>query len=448
MSNSDVSGIPVINENKKLMGMLTLKEILKLMLDDELRNLVTSYNNILKVLDGKELLRFDDVIEGKVLLASFRSTTIRESYTFGKNDILILADRHSIIEYAINSGVKLIILTSDAKLHNDHYDLAKKNKVNIIQTSLSTFYVTNRIYLSNYIKTTIKNYNPISFRTTDYVEDFKKKAAQIKHTNYPIVDSKNKCIGLLRMADMDSYEAKRVILVDHNEAGQSVIGLNEANILEIIDHHKIGTIMSKTPINFRNMAVGSTNTIIYQLYKDNKLKPPYEIAGLIFSGILSDTLLLKSPTTTVYDEEAIAELESILNLDYMNYGLKMYEKSVDINGKTKEEIFYTDYKIIDTENSKFGVSQVFTLNIDEINKMKHEFVSMLNEIKKANNFVSVSMFVTDIIKEASYVYFDDESKILFENAFNINELYNGYLIEDIVSRKKQIIPRIMGILEK
>lgn len=448
MSINNVSGIPVINSSKKLVGMLTLKEILKMMIDDELRHLVTSYNNILKVVDGKSILKFDEEINGKVLLASFRSTTVKETMKFNKNDILILADRHSIIEYALNSSIKLLILTGNAKLHDEHLEIAKKNKVNIIRTNLSTFYVTNRIFLSNYIKTTIKNNNPISFRETDYVEDFKKKALKIKHTNYPIVDARNKCSGLLRMADIDSYDSKRVILVDHNEASQSVIGLNEANIIEIIDHHKIGTISSKNPINFRNMAVGSTNTIIFNLFNENKIKIPYEIAGLMFSGILSDTLLLKSPTTTVYDEEAITELESILNLDYLQYGLKMYEKGVNLKGKTKEEIFYSDYKVIDTENNKFSVSQVFTLNINEINDKKDEFIKMINEIKKTNKLASVSMFVTDIIKEASYVYFDDESSSLLEDAFNIDDISNGYLIDDIVSRKKQIVPRIMEALEK
>lgn len=448
MSNNNVSGIPVVDEEKHLVGMVTLKEILSHMINDELRKLTTSYENILNVLKGKELLRFDEEIIGNVKLASFRSTTVKEQIQLDKNDILILADRHSIIEYAINAGVKLIILTGDVFIKEEHLLLAKENKVNIIKTKLSTFYVTNRIYLCNYVKISFINKTPIFFRTTDYVEDFKKQALKIKHTNYPIVDSKNKCSGILRMADMDSYESKKVILVDHNESSQSVAGLSEANIIEVIDHHKIGAINSKNPINFRNMAVGSTCTIVYSLYKENKVKLPKEMAGLLLSGILSDTLLLKSPTTTYIDEEAVNELEEYLEIDYKEYGLKMYEKGVDISGKTVDEIFYTDYKVIDTESSKFGVSQVFTLNINEINNNKDAFITLINKIKKDNNFASVTMFVTDIIEEGSYVYFDDESQSLLEDAFDVKNIIQGSYIDSIVSRKKQIVPRIMDALEK
>lgn len=448
MSDNNVSGIPVVDKDKHLVGMITLKAILSRMINDEIRKLHTSYDNILNVLKGTELLRFDEEIVGNVKLASFRSTTVREQMVLDKNDILILADRHSIIEQGITSGVRLIILTGDVFLKDEHLKMAEENKVNIIKTKLSTFYVTNRIYLCNYVNDSFINKNPIFFRTTDYVEEFKKQALRIKHTNYPIVDSKNKCSGVLRMADMDSYESKKVILVDHNESNQSVTGLSEASIIEVIDHHKIGAINSKNPINFRNMAVGSTCTIVYSLYKENKVKLPMDMAGLLLSGILSDTLLLKSPTTTYIDEEVVGELEEYLGIDYKEYGLKMYEKGVDIKGKSVSEIFYTDYKVIDSETSKFGVSQVFTLNIDEINKNKDEFVKLINQIKKDNNFASVTMFVTDIIKEGSYVYFDTDSSSLLEDAFDIKNIEQGSYVDTIVSRKKQIVPRIMDALDK
>ena len=198
---------------------------------------------------------------------------------------------------------------------------------------------------------------------------------------------------------------KKVILVDHNSYEQSVIGLNEADILEIIDHHNISNIGTTTPINFRNMPVGSTNTIIYLMYKENKIKIPKDMAGLMLSGILSDTLILNSPTTTRIDKDAVNNLAKIAGVDYKKYGFDMISYGTKLIYKTKEEILYTDYKKYPTEEGKIGLGQIYTTNIQDIEDEKQEYLDMLNDISKNNEYKFVALFVTDIIKNGTYVYY-------------------------------------------
>lgn len=449
MSENNVSGIPVVKKDGKLSGMITLKEIANYLINGDFENIKTSYDNIVRTLEGKELLKFNDEIEGKIRVASYRSTTIREHIDFNKTDILIVADRHSVIEYAIRSKIQLIILVGDAFIKEEHLEEARENKVNIIKTKLSGFFVTKRINLCSYNKYLIENKDnePVYFYNYDYVNEFKESANKIRHTNYPIVDKNEKCLGLLRMADVDSNERKKVILVDHNEPSQSVIGLDEAEILEVIDHHNIGNIHTKNPINFRNMAVASTNTIIYTMYKDNNIPLSREMAGLIFSGILSDTLLLKSPTTTDIDREIVKELENILDLNYMDYGLEMYKAGVDITGKTVEEIINTDYKQYEVGDNTIGISQVMTLSIKNIENNKQAYIDELNRMSKDKDLRIVTLFVTDIINNGSYLYYNEESENLVKIAFNIDDIKQGTYLPNYVSRKKQMVPKLLDVLD-
>ena len=250
------------------------------------------------------------------MAASFRSTTFMNSITLDNNTALIVGDRHSIIEYAVMSKVKLIIVVGNGEIKLSHLKIAKQNKVNIIKTPLSTFEVTKLINMSNYVKSINVNSNPVTFSLFDYLDDFNDISSKMRHTNYPIIDKNNKCLGMLRINDIVDKKRKKVVLVDHNEESQSVDGLEDAEIIEVIDHHKLGTIATTLPINFRNMAVGSTNTILYLMYKEKGLEIPRDLAGIMLSAIISDTLLLKSPTTTKMDKDAVLSLSNYLGIDY------------------------------------------------------------------------------------------------------------------------------------
>ena len=320
MNKAGISKIPVIDENKKMLGVVSMKDIAREQFNHNYENVFAKYDSIVKILAAKEILKFDEEIKGNLLVASYRSTTFIEQMSLDENNILIVGDRHSIIEYAINSKVKLIVVTGDHEIKEEHLELARNNKVNIIKSSYNTLYTTRIFNLCNYVSTIMNTDTILCVNENDNLSDFMELANKKRFSYYPVLDKKGKCLGIIRLSDVVTNKKKQVILVDHNSYSQSASGLDETEIIEIVDHHNIGAIATNVPINFRNMPVGSTNTIIYTLYKENNVEIPSDMAGLMLSGILSDTLILRSPTTTEYDKIAVEALTKILKLDYKKYG--------------------------------------------------------------------------------------------------------------------------------
>ena len=447
MLKAGISKIPVVDDKKKLVGLITMKDIAHEQFTNNIDMVKTTYDNILETIDGEELLRFDDDIEGKLLVASYKSSTIRKNVKFTNDHILVVGDRHSIIEYAIESGVKLIIITGPNTIRKRHLKLARKNKVNVINTKFNTMATARRFYLANNLSTIPYKKDVLSVREYDNVSDFMNIANKTRYSYYPVVNEKGKCRGILKLSDVNYNNKKKVILVDHNNYEQSAIGLDEAEILEIVDHHNIGSIGTNMPINFRNMPVGSTNTILHIMYDENNIKIPKKIAGLMLSGILSDTLILTSPTTTKYDIKAVKELSLIAGVDYKEYGFNMLKAGSSLKGKTKEEILYTDYKNYPVGDDKIGLGQLSTTNPDEILMVKDEYVSLLNSISDGNGYYFVCLFITDIIRKGSYVLYSKRAEDILKRVYKMEDLEQGSFLKGVVSRKKQILPKIMLEME-
>lgn len=448
MNEYNIGILPIINENNKFEGLVSVKDIAKYQMSDNLNNLNTSYDNLIKVLDAESILKYDDEINLNILVASYRSTTFMETIDIKENMGLIVGDRHSIIEYAVNNKVKLIVLTGNSTIKEEHLTIAKKNKVNIIRTNMDTFTTSRKIWLANYLKNIKMNQEIICFDEDDTIDEVMDKTAKLKFSNYPIINKKNECVGLLRISDVGEAKKKQVILVDHNEETQSVDGLEQADIIEIIDHHKIGTIGTTMPINFRNMPVGSSNTIIYMLYKENHIEIPSNIAGAMLSGIISDTLLFKSPTTTEFDKIVANDLAKIAGVEIDKYGMEMLKAGSSLKGKSKEDILFTDFKNFTIDGKKVGIGQITTFDISEIENEKQEYIDIINKTAVNNDYYLVALFVTDIIKNGSYIYYNEDEKEVFESCFDIDNLDEGYYLDGCVSRKKQMIPNIMNTLEK
>ena len=450
MSRHESSGIPIVDfkNRNKLVGLITLKEIAKEMIEGDKTKLHTSYENILKVLHGEEILRFDEEIIGNILAPSYRSTTFLNGVDLHRDTILVVGDRHSILEYAIASCVKLIILVGNSEIKESHVAEAMKNRVNIIRTNINGFEVSNLLNLANYVVNINASLEPITVKENDFLTDFEDLRSKYAYSNYPVIGKNETCLGLIRITDVNNKRRKKVVLVDHNEKTQSVDGIEEADIIEIIDHHRLGTISTSEPINFRNMSVGSTCTIIFTLFKQYHIEVPREIAGLLLSAILSDTLMLKSPTTTNIDVEAVNVLCQILNMNYKKYGLEMFRVGSSLKGKTFEEIVYQDFKQFVAENVNIGIGQVFTTNYEEIEEHKDDYIRELNEIAINNNYDIVCLFVTDIIENGSYVYFNEKARSIMALSFNVPEIEEGHFLKDIVSRKKQMIVAILEVLER
>lgn len=445
MQENNMSTVPVIDSNDKFTGSFAMKDIAKNEILGNISHLKTNYDHLLKTLNGKELLRFKDEIDGEVTNMDFRSSTFTLHALFNENTILIVGDRHSIIEYAVNKRVGTIIITGNNEIKPEHLEIAKKNKINLIQTSKDTYETILKIVFSNYID----NYNFVQqFVCVDEemtVTELNELINKTKHSYYPVVDKSNKCLGLLKLADLNDKDPKKVILVDHNESYQSAYGIEEAEILEVVDHHRLGNVGTTKPINFRNMPVGSTCTIIYQLFKENKVKIPENIAGLLISGIISDTLLLKSPTTTSLDKETLEILEKIANVDAEKLAIDIFKAGDSIKSKTVEEVVYTDFKVFQSDDKNIGIGQVTTLNSKNILKNMNEYIEFLNNEALSHEYSVMVLAITDIMKNGSYILFNDSAKDILKLAF-VDDLEQGSFLDDVVSRKKQLVPAITNAI--
>lgn len=446
MQHQNITAIPLIDDKKKLTGYVTLKEIAKYLINGNKEIVHTTLDNIIETLNAKVITKFDEYISGDILIAGLQSKTIQQEIDLSPHDILIVGDRYKVLEYAIESHVRLIILPLNVNLDKKIIKKAEKNKVNIIASELDSFQIANKILLSNFVKSINLNKSPITINNEDYYTEFKNMTHRVNHSNYPVVNNKGECLGLIKLTGPNEYEKQKVILVDHNNFAQSVDGLDEANILEIIDHHNIGDIGTSLPINFRSKPVGCTSTMIYEMYKEQHIPIPKNMAGLMLSAILSDTLLLTSPTTTEDDKFAAVKLANIAKVDIDKYGMEMLKASSSIEGKSVEELIKTDFKSYVVGDKLLGISQIMTMDIEKIEENIDAYIAKLNEMVEAQ-YTIVTIFITDIIKNGSYVIYNDAAAGIIQDSFGLKSIHQCMFLPKIVSRKKQIQPNIISVLE-
>ena len=446
LTEKGVTGTPVVTDGNKYKGIITIKDIAKKLISNDFDKIDSNYNNILETVSGEEVLKFDDEIKGNVLVASYDSDTFTSNVNLSSDSILIVGDRQDIIKKAIDDNVKLIVVTGPEKITEENLKLAENNKINVIKTNIDSFHTSKLICLSNKIGTLLVEDTSKIFRENDYYTDFVEATKKLKHNNYPILNNNGVCLGLIRITEIINKNNKKVMLVDHQEKEQSVIGLDEANILEIVDHHKIGNINTTNPINFRNMTVGSTNTIVYFMYKENNVEIPKEIAGIMLSGLLSDTLCLQSPTTTEIDKKVAEDLALIAGVDYKKYALDMFKAGTSLEGLTKEEVIKSDFKSFPIGDEKMAIGQVFTLDVDRIFDELDTYIEKLEEINNKEGYKFIVIAITDILKNGSYLIFTENAKSVLESIYKLDDIKQGYYVDGLVSRKKQILPAILSEL--
>lgn len=446
LTEKGVTGTPIVTDGNKYKGIITIKDIAKKLISNDFDKIDSNYSNILETVSGEEVLKFDDEIKGNVLVASYDSDTFTSNVNLNSNSILIVGDRQDIIKKAIDDNVKLIVVTGPEKITEENLKLAENNKVNVIKTNIDSFHTSKLICLSNKIGTLLVEDTSKIFRENDYYTDFVEATKKLKHNNYPILNNDGVCLGLIRITEIINKNNKKVMLVDHQEKEQSVIGLDEANILEIVDHHKIGNINTTNPINFRNMTVGSTNTIVYFMYKENNVEIPKEIAGIMLSGLLSDTLCLQSPTTTEIDKKVAEDLALIAGVDYKKYALDMFKAGTSLEGLTKEEVIKSDFKSFPIGDEKMAIGQVFTLDVDRIFDELDTYIEKLEEINNKEGYKFIIIAITDILKNGSYLIFTENAKSVLESIYKLDDIKQGYYVDGLVSRKKQILPSILSEL--
>ena len=446
IKENKVTAIPVVNENKKLLGLITLKTIANNLISEQFSDVKTSYNNIIDALDGQEIVKCDDEITGNILVGAYRTEVILKTIKLDPKTILIIGNRSEVIDYAIDSQTKLIILVGGKELTPEQIEFAKLKKVNVIYTKYDSFHTAKLIGLSSYIGNLLSDARIESVNEKDYLETLNDLSNKYGYNNYPVISSNGKCKGLIRITDIRNKNRKKVILVDHNEMEQSVTGLEEAEIIEIVDHHKIGDLTTNKPINFRNMSVGSSNTIVFLMYNEARIDIPKNIAGIMFSGIISDTLNFTSPTTTEIDIQAANKLAEIAGINREEYANKMFKEGTKLEGKTIDQIINSDLKVFQSDDERIAVSQVLTLSAEEILENKKEYIKAMESMKEAKGYSMFVLFLTDIMKKGSFLLYCESSKNRLQNAMNLDEIYQGIFMEGILSRKKQIVPKIMKII--
>ncbi|HHW58295.1 MAG TPA: putative manganese-dependent inorganic diphosphatase [Clostridia bacterium] len=441
MMEKNIRTITVVNEENKLIGIATVGDLAKAYLSSsyQLSKYKIPLENLLATLKGEIILKYSDYLQGNVLVAAMSKEGTSKRIKEG--NILIVGDRKDIQIIAIQQGVQALILTGNNNPTEEVLELAKQKKVTVLKVLPDAFDTVKLLNQSLPLTYVIKREDLVSFRISDYIDDVKEVMLKYRYRNFPIIDDEGKVVGLLARRHILDYERKNVIMVDHNEFSQAVEGIEQARILEIIDHHRLGTIETDQPILFRNHPVGSTATIINRIFEEKGLIPEPKIAGIMCAAILSDTLVFKSPTCTPEDVKAAKKLAEIANIDINEFGNEMFKAGTSLEGKTVEEIFYTDFKEFTINNYKIGIGQVNTLT--DTGELKQELISFMEKVKKNKGYNILLLMLTDIINEGSEILFVGNNKELLERAFNVQIKNNSFYLPYVISRKKQVLPLII-----
>ena len=449
MKKLEVVTLPVTNQFGKLEGVIVTKDIATSYMD-VLDNCVlskarTQYKTIAETIDGEVYAGNEHAhfVRGKVVIATSNPEYMADYIE--DDDLVILGDREEAQMQAIRSNASCIIIGGGLEVAEEVKKLAEKRDCVIITTPFDTFSVARLINQSMPIKQYMTRRELVTFDIDDYVDDVKDVMSRVRHRDFPVLGSNGNYVGMISRRNLMNMQKKQIILVDHNEKSQAVDGIGEAEILEIIDHHRLGSLETVSPVYFRNQPLGCTSTIIYQMYQEQRVEIPKEIAGLLLSAIISDTLMFRSPTCTPFDKGVAKRLAEIADVDIEDHAKKMFRAGSDFKNKTTEEIFYQDFKIFHTEDCDFGVAQISAMSGEELEQIGEQLRPFLPQVLGEKRLNMVYVMLTDILEESSKIIFagEDAGKIL-AHAFKKLEDADGILLDGIISRKKQMIPTLMN----
>jgi len=450
MKLNNIKTLPVVDEDNHLFGLITLSDIANKYLDILETNVIGSrqstLRNVLETLNATLVSGCAECFpeSGKLVIAAMESNEM-DPY-IEKSDIVIVGNRQDAQLKALECKVSSIIVTGNAKISKEVIDMAKSTNTIVMSSPHDTFTTSRLITQSIMVACIMTTENLIRFNIDDFVSDIKTKMLQTRYRSYPVVDDNNVIKGFISRYHLISSRKKKVILVDHNEKSQTVEGIEEAEILEIIDHHRYGDIQTAYPIHCKLEPVGSTATIIANIFFENAIRPSRSIAGLLCAAIISDTMNFKSPTTVYKDRMTAEKLAEINGINIEEFATKMIQEGSSIVGKTAKEIIHEDYKEFQLGTHKFAISQIKTMDIHCVDSIEKEIFDYMNELAEEKKYDLVMLVITDIIQEGSLALIVGERYDLIEKAFNVEVKDNRVFLPGLVSRKKQIIPEISSIL--
>ena len=451
MRDNHLKSLPVVDESGRLIGMLSISNLTSSYMDigdnDILGKSKTPIGNIVDTLNATALYVNEDckTFDGKIAVTAMLPESLREIVQEG--DIAIVGDRPDAQEELIDIKASLIIITGSHAPTNEILEAAKKAGVTIISTPYDSFTASRLLLQSIPVGYVMATKELISFSQDELVEDIKDVMAETRYHSYPVTDNEGKVIGTVSRYHLISKHKKKVIQVDHNERGQSVNGIEEAEILEIIDHHRVADIQTSNPIFFRNEPIGSSSSIVAKCYFEKGLTPSKEVAGLLCGAIISDTLLFKSPTCTEQDKEICLKLAEIAGIKSVEeFAKEMFKAGTSLKGKTVGEIFNQDFKPFTMGETKVGVAQVNTMDIEGFMPLKDEMLDFMDSEAKSKGYDVVMLLLTDILTEGSQILVAGERHDYVEKTFNVELKDSMAFLPGVLSRKKQVIPPLTAVV--
>ena len=453
LKQQNLKSAPILDEHGQLLGLLSTSNIIEGYMDqwdsEVLKKAKTPVENVIDTLEANVIYLNEalKVINGDIHIAAMSGNEAKKR--IHENDVVIVGgDRSDDLEELISVKPSLIILTGSLTSNEHVVNKCKEQGISIVSTPFNTYQTSQQIVQAVPVEYVMIKGDIKTFSTDDTLDYMKEVMSETRYRGYPVIDLNNRCVGSISRFALLKGLRKKVILVDHNERGQSIPGIEEADILEIVDHHRVADIQTVGPLLFRGEPLGSTATIVTRMFDEQDVEMPSHIAGLLLGAVVSDTLLFKSPTCTPVDTKIAKKLAEIAGVDIQEFAMEMFKAGTSLVGKTVDEIFNQDFKKFSFDNLQVGVAQVNSMDIEGFLPYKKDMLDYMNKFAEDNNLEFTLLLLTDIINANSEIFVGGPRPELVEKAFNVQLTDRQGTLEGVISRKKQVVPAITAVMSE
>ena len=453
LKQQNLKSAPILDEHGQLLGLLSTSNIIEGYMDqwdsEVLKKAKTPVENVIDTLEANVSYLNESltVVEGDIHIAAMSGSEAKKR--IHENDVVIVGgDRSDDLEELISVKPSLIVLTGSLTADENVVKKCEEQGISIISTPYNTYQTSQQIVQAIPVEYVMIKGDIKTFSTDDTLDYMKEVMSETRYRGYPVIDLNNRCVGSISRFALLKGLRKKVILVDHNERGQSIPGIEEADILEIVDHHRVADIQTVGPLLFRGEPLGSTATIVTKMFDELDVEMPSHIAGLLLGAVVSDTLLFKSPTCTPVDTKIAKKLAKIAGVDIQEFAMEMFKAGTSLVGKTVDEIFNQDFKKFSFDNLQVGVAQVNSMDIEGFLPYKKDMLDYMNKFAEDNNLEFTLLLLTDIINANSEIFVGGPRPELVEKAFNVQLTECQGTLVGVISRKKQVVPAITAVMSE
>lgn len=453
LKQQNLKSAPILDEHGQLLGLLSTSNIIEGYMDqwdsEVLKKAKTPVENVIDTLEANVIYLNESlkVVEGDIHIAAMSGSEAKKC--IHENDVVIVGgDRSDDLEELISVKPSLIVLTGSLTADENVVKKCEEQGISIISTPYNTYQTSQQIVQAIPVEYVMIKGDIKTFSTDDTLDYMKEVMSETRYRGYPVIDLNNRCVGSISRFALLKGLRKKVILVDHNERGQSIPGIEEADILEIVDHHRVADIQTVGPLLFRGEPLGSTATIVTKMFDELDVEMPSHIAGLLLGAVVSDTLLFKSPTCTPVDTKIAKKLAKIAGVDIQEFAMEMFKAGTSLVGKTVDEIFNQDFKKFSFDNLQVGVAQVNSMDIEGFLPYKKDMLDYMNKFAEDNNLEFTLLLLTDIINANSEIFVGGPRPELVEKAFNVQLTECQGTLVGVISRKKQVVPAITAVMSE